>query len=232
MAAILVFISLKVVSPLLKSEILQKSVSEEQDTLKAFPLDHPELFYLQKEIAWTESLILLSKEDSIQLAVNLKDSLLILYLKGVPIHQVRISEFRSNPVLAGLPGRVYLRTFSRPLDVTGVWSTIVKEPIVIREAPSDPLEAEMTAWEPDTLVQNPAFFLLSMEHGIELAIGQDQNLNFRDRWVSFKFYSRWEFRRFFRLFSYSPSIRILIPVDDVRAIYRALPGKVKVSVTF
>ncbi len=101
----------------------------------------------------------LSEKDSIQLIVNLRDSIIGLSIKGVIIHKTQINNYKVDPLLNKLPVLEYVKLFSEPLQVKSQYATIVKEPIVVRNAPKDTAEATLNAYEPDTLIQNPAFFL-------------------------------------------------------------------------
>jgi hypothetical protein len=193
---------------------------------------YPEMSALAREKAYTEALLRSAATDSIQLSVNLSDSAVCLYIKGVRIHQTRIREFRQDRLLGTLPAQPYMQLFSQPLKISAQYATIVKEPIVVRNAPKDTAEAAMNAWQPDTLLQNPAFLWLRAEHCISLVFEQDENPTFHDRWTRFRFYSHlragsaWEaLSRFFtfRKQEYHPTVTIKMPVDSLRAVYRALP---------
>ncbi len=192
----------------------------------------PDISALAREKVYVEALLKLAATDSIQLSVNLSDSAVCLYMKGVKIHQTRIGEFRQDRLLGRLPALPYMEMFSKPLEISTQYATIVKEPIVVRQAPRDTAEAALNAWQPDTLLQNPAFLWLRAEHGISLVFEQEANPAFHDRWVRFRFYSHlrahraWEaLSRFFtfRRQEYHPTVTIRMPVDNLRAIYRALP---------
>ena len=202
--------------------------------------DDPEMRSLVKDKAYKTALLQLSESDSIQLAINLSDSTANLFINGVLIHRTSISTFKTDRLLKGMPLKQQVRLLSRPLPVHAQYATIVKEPIVVRHAPKDTLEAALNAWQPDTLIQNPAYCILSLEYGIRLILEQEDNPRFRDSWVRFVFYSRLKgvdsaraLVHFlsFRKQEYHPCISIKMPVSDLRAIYRALPGQAYVVLT-
>jgi hypothetical protein len=185
-----------------------------------------------KEKTYKNALLKLSEKDSIQLVVNLSDSLVSLSIKGVIIHQSKISAFNTDMLLKKIPFIQEVKLFSEPLSIHTQYATIVKEPVVVRHAPKDTIEAALNAWQPDTLVQNPAFVLFELEYGIQLIFEQDKNLTFYDKRVKFNFYNNLRLRQakaevtnFVRLNQqeYHPKITVKINVDDLRAIYRALP---------
>jgi len=194
--------------------------------------NHSELRPLIKERIFKEALLKLAKSDSIQLVINLSDSSVNLTIKGVMIHRTKVSSFSRDRIFKTMPVIQEVGIFSEPLPVYAQYGTIVKEPVVIRHAPKDTLEAALNAWQPDTLIQNPAFVMLSMHHGINLIFEQEDNPGFKDKWKKFSFYNRLmikNFNRYARNFvnlnkqDYHPVIRIKMPVHDLRAIYRALP---------
>ena len=188
--------------------------------------------------AYYSSLLKLSESDSIQLAINLHDSTISLFLKGVQIHESGISGIRRHRMLDGLSALEYMKLFSQPLREQGQHATIVKEPVVVRHAPKDTAEAALTAWEPDTLIQRPAFLAISLEHQIDLIFMQDKTESFKGRIVRGVFFSKLFLRReagylahfiTFRKPDYHPRIRIVLPADDLRAIYRAIPENGRVA---
>ncbi len=194
--------------------------------------NQPEMRQLVKEKAYKEALLKLAESDSIQLVINLTDSTVNLSIKGVVIHRTKVASFDRDKLLNGMPLIQQAKLFSRPVTVQSQVATIVKEPVVVRQAPKDTLEAALNAWQPDTLIQNPAFLILSLEHGIHVIFEQAANPTLQDKWTRFAFYNRLIIRgsvqavyRFFtfRKQDYHPAITIKMPVDDLRAIYRALP---------
>lgn len=222
------------IAPLQKYNELKKQVSSDSIYIQSFDsiYNSPELAFLLKEKAYKQSLLKLSEKDSIQLIVNLRDSIVGLSIKGVVIHKTHINNFKVDPLLKKLPVLVYIKLFSEPLLVKAQNATIVKEPIVVRNAPKDTAEAELNAYEPDTLIQNPAFLQIKTDYGIQIYLEQDINPTFKHKWVRFMFKSKIKTRamgtnilHFFncKKAEYNPIIRIKMPVDDLRAIYRALP---------
>lgn len=194
----------------------------------------PDLATLVKEKAFKEALLQLSEDDSIQMVLNLSDSTLSLSIKGVILHQTPIEIRSVDKLLERLPLNLEVKLFSAPLEVLAQYATIVKEPVVVRDAPKDTLEAAQTAWQPDTLVQSPAYVAFSLEHQIAVIMEQDNRTAHPDSRVRTHFYShlwygklRSSLDHFIHLQQqdYCPEICIILPVDDLRAIYRALPGK-------
>jgi len=231
---LLVFFSSIALAPGNRSREFQEMVNADSLFTQSFDSlhFHPEMQALIKEKAYKESLLKLSQSDSIQLVIDLTDSIVGLSIKGVSIHQTRIREFSKDKFLERLPLMHEIKLLSEPLQVRHIYATIVKEPVVVRHAPKDTLEAAMNAWQPDTLIQNPAFVSFLTEYGLQIILEQDQNDHFRDHWKKSVFYSHLSARRTIRAtenfltFSaqeYQPLITVKMPVDALRAVYRALP---------
>jgi len=202
--------------------------------------DQPEMKLLVKEKAYKEALLKLSESDSIQLVLNLSDSTVNLTIKGVTIHQTKVGFIKRDQILQEMPLVQQVMMFSQPLAVSSQGASIVKEPVVERDAPKDTLEAALNAWQPDTLIQKPAFTIFSLEYGINLILEQEPNHTLRDKWTRFNFYNRLRIRssvravyRFitFKKQEYHPAITIRMPADDLRAIYRALPDHTLIVIT-
>jgi hypothetical protein len=230
-------------SPLNAVKELEKMV--EDDSLFSInynPLyNHMELSEMVREKTYKEAMLKLAEKDSIQLVINIADSIVCLYIRGVKIHQTNIKQFDLDILLKRMPNRLYVYVFSKPLDIKSYYATIVKEPVVISHAPKDTIEAALNAWQPDTQLQNPAFLHLASEYKINLLIEQDKNPTFHDNWVRLIFHSRLQAMRTleilknfitFRNQDYHLTIKIKMSVDDLRAIYRALPHNASIVLYF
>lgn len=229
-----IFLMSVAVSPIHKMKEFENMVRSDSIFSSDFNplLNQTELSLLVKEKANMEALLKLAERDSIQLVINLKDSSACLFINGVRIHQSEISKLKLDKILPKIPLNQYIKLFSDPIDIISQYATIVKEPVVVRHAPKDIAEAALTAWEPDTLIQKPAFLLLKMDYGIRIILEQEVSESIADKWVRKSFYARhWSEKsigalgRFFTLRKqeYLPTIKISLPTDDLRAIYRALP---------
>ncbi|MFH0756793.1 MAG: hypothetical protein V2B15_05870 [Bacteroidota bacterium] len=223
-------------APMHKMQEFERLVNSDSLFLEKYDpvYNQPEMRQMVKEKAFKEALVKLAESDSIQMVMNLSDSTINLSIKGVVIHQTKVASFYRDKLLNRMPLMQQVKLFSQPVAVQSQYATIVKEPVVIRQAPKDTLEAALNAWQPDTLIQNPAYLILSLDHGIYIIFEQETNPTFHDKWTRFAFYNRLRIRgsiravfRFvtFKKQDYHPAITIKMPADDLRAIYRALPGQ-------
>ena len=195
-------------------------------------LNSPGLKTQGREKTYMQALLSLSGKDSIQLAISLPDSTVSLYIRGVEIHRARISGFKTDRLVKNMEEIYYCGIFSHPLEVISRHATIVREPVVIRQAPKDTVEAGMNAWQPDTLIQNPAYVQLETEHGITLVLEQDKTHTLREWMVRTGFRTHMHIRKCGCLLArcitlhrpcYDPVIRIRLSQEDLRTVYRALP---------
>lgn len=196
--------------------------------------NYSEFHDLVKEKTFKEALLVLSHNDSIQLVINIPDSSVCLYINGVKIHQTNVTKIETDLLLNKLNIMQYAYIFSNPLSVNSQYATIVKEPIVVRQAPKDTAEVANNAYKPDTLMQNPAFLELRLAYEIDLILEQEIQPNSPEAQARKEFYKTiggnkyiMAFKRFihFKKQEYRPTITIILPANDIRAIYRALPQK-------
>jgi hypothetical protein len=230
-------------SPLNRTKEWKEMVSGDSLYLSAIDstILFPAITPVLRELAYTESLLHSSDKDSIHLVVNLKDSLLHLYIKGVRIHSSRLNRFRIDKFLHQIDNLQYYRIFSKPLDVQTQVSTIIKEPIVVHHAPKDTTEAARNAWKPDTLIQNPAFLKLQLDYGIDLIMEMEETGSYRDEWTGFRFHANYKMKRLteatgnffgFRKMGYRAGILLELPANEIRSIYRALPVNASLTLYF
>ncbi|WP_346856462.1 hypothetical protein [uncultured Draconibacterium sp.] len=223
------------IAPIHKTKELQNLVASDSVFIEHFDKNdyHPELVNLVKQKTYKEALLKLSENDSIQLVLNLSDSTINLSIKGVAIHQTKIEKFKKDKFFSKLSLPLEIKLLSQPIGIQSQYATIVKEPIVVSHAPKDTLEAALNVAQPDTLIQNPAFVVFTLEHDLQIILEQDKCLNSSDKWAKFGFYKQLYIKtistsakNFFnwKPQEYIPTITLKIPVDDLRAIYRALPN--------
>jgi hypothetical protein len=220
-------------------EIEKQSVSDNSSIADALQeLNHVNYHSVIRKQAFLDACLAQSVEDSIALSINLCDSTLNISIKGVNIHHSTISNFEIDQMFTKLSNLSYKRLFSSPIAIHQQYATIVKEPVVVREAPNNPAEAEVNAWQPDTLVQNPAFVQLYLDHDFQILLKQDQNNNLHQKKAHFKFNTTINFESAknsiiaflsFKKQTYKPTITIYLPVDELRSVYRALPKHTSVS---
>ncbi len=238
---VFVFLTEIAISPLQKLNALEKSALSDSLYMTSFDSAYfnPELSVLAKEKSYREAMLELAASDSIQLIIDIPDSSISLSIKGVIIHHSRMTDLSIDPFFSRITLPAQLWIFSSPLEILKQQSTIIKEPVVEREAPKDTAEANQNAWQPDTLIQHPAFLRLSTTNGFRISVEQDRNVTAKDRWSRFFFHINnqiqntgkavWNFI-LLRKQDYHPEISISLPADEIRSVYRALPEKAYVVI--
>lgn len=189
--------------------------------------------------AYLRSTLMLSKTDSISLLIDLQDSLAFLSLKGVYMFQSKISHIEINKGLKKMPYFLRDSLYTGPMLLNEDISSIEKFPIVVKKAPKDTIEANQAA--PILPIQNDVFILLAFENRMVIEIVQQENelAGTRSAYRSYKkIYRRWFMTKNLQsLFDpqkqgYIYHMKIEIPREDARSIYRALPIKPFVVVRY
>lgn len=191
--------------------------------------------------ALKQCLLGLAYTDSIYLVLNFEDSTLNLALHGVVLHSVKIKSFKIDNLLTKLPPRTYYKLFAEPLAIIQQKSTIIKEPIVEKQAPKNAAEAAENIYNPKAPIKDPAFLQLQLQNNFCLIVTQDSIVSASEKASAAKFKMDRvsqnitnSISSFFSFHNqpYMPSINITIPSDDVRTIYRALPHDASVAICF
>lgn len=192
--------------------------------------ENPEGYELLKEKAFLEAQIELSNSDSITLVIDLRDSLAVLQIKGVTVYASKIIRYSYSSLLNDISVPVYYKIFSKPLTVHQQLSTIAKEPIVIKIAPKDTIEAAKAEIIPDSIVNESVVLNFMVDEDILVVI-----TNHEEEGSYFNQKLKWSYQFLKQLVElkkvvYQPTIKMVIPNDDIVVIYRALPWKAKIAI--
>jgi hypothetical protein len=207
---------------------------------KTYPFpENPALFDLYKEKIFFESRLAMARTNTIGLVVDLQDSILDIEIGGIKLHSTKISKYRVSRTLTGIDNKAFIGLFSKPFTTVRNSGTFVKEPIVVKKAPKDTIEAAKQATAPDSIRTGPAYVALTLDYNIRLSLYQE---NKRSAWTmiyGFVFRSGSRFRQAGETFwcaltlrkpAYRPEIRVFIPKKDLITIYRALPVDTRVVI--
>jgi hypothetical protein len=199
----------------------------------------PSFVELISKKVFLESQLSLLNSDSLNLVIDLKDSMLSLVIEGVAIHSTSIKKFYISRFYKALTNDAYVQVFSEPFAIEGFNATIAKEPITVKQAPKDTLEAATFFEMPDTIIFDFVAVTMYLNRGFLLTMFQEEKAtgtkNFNDRF----FLSEMRLRKalndlyrmmHFRLPGCEPEIRIYLPKDELVTLYRALPVSAQVAV--
>jgi hypothetical protein len=207
---------------------------------KTYPVpENPALFELYRQKAFLESRLAMAKNNTIGLVVDLQDSILDIEIGGIKLHSTQISKYRVSRTFGKIDHKAFIGLFSKPLKTVHNSGTFVKEPIVVKKAPKDTIEAAQQATVPDSIKTGPAFVALTLDYNIRLSLYQENKKSVWTMLYGFIFRSGMRFRRAgeavqgavtFRIPDYRPEIRVFVPKKDLITIYRALPADTRVVI--
>ena len=234
LAFLLYYGIMSVVGPARKYNALAEEFSYKQDEKNKIDeriFSDSAYLKLLKEKAWYQSRVTMAGTDSIYLSVNLKDSLVNLEISGVTVHKADIKRINISKILRDENNYIISTMLSRPLTIISDFSSIEKEPLMIKMAPKDTSEYVPDIM-PDTADYDAVNFIMELDYGIRLIVYQYEKLNPGDRIHLFFFDLGYRFRNLlaslrsvftFKIPEYHPFIKIRLPRDDAKIIYRALP---------
>jgi hypothetical protein len=174
----------------------------------------------------------LSKADSISLIIDLNDSLAILTFNGVNLSKSKIYNFKFNKGLEKLPLHLLDSLFSGPFLTENEFSSIEKFPIVVKKAPKDSIEANLSNSAPELPKHTDVFWFFTFSNSLTIEIQQEEEnlVGSRKDYQKYKRNkSKWLRRKDLNAITHSDKhgytyqLSIKIPREDARSIYRALP---------
>lgn len=185
---------------------------------------------LLKKKSYCQSGVTMAATDSIYMTINLADSIVNLEISGVVVHTAEIKRKKISRILERDEYPV-LNMISSPFDIAMDYSSIKKEPLMIKMAPKDTSEYEPDII-PDTADYEPVNFILVTGNGVKIYIYQNEKLKFGDSLCRFGFDLLDRLRTTcaslvriltFRIPEYQPYIRLRLARADAKRVYRALP---------
>jgi hypothetical protein len=193
---------------------------------------------LLKERAFLQSKTVMAQTDSIYLTLNLTDSIANLEISGVVVHKAKLSHIEISKILLGDNEYSLLSMLPSPFIISQSFSTIKKEPLMIKMAPKDTSEYKPDIM-PDTSITEPVNYILVMKSGIRIYVYQMENVKLNDRINQFKFdfsdrlRDTWNALKrvvTMKVPEYHPFIKIRIPRADAKIIYRSIPKNGQIAV--
>lgn len=226
-----------IITPRLKIKEFNELYGQRIHSAKNEPIHYDSsLYVLKQEEAFLKSKLAKSDLDSISLSINIPDSMLSLEIKGVAIYNIKIDRLKLSPIFNSFNKDAILHCFSTPFRINSQYATVVKEPIVIKQAPKDTIEANQAAPNIDTLKPKMVAYYFCLDKDIILDIRQSEKTDFIPYFSYLLKFNYWLTARQlkevskFHLPDYLPSIQIEINCKDALALYRALPNKAIISI--
>jgi hypothetical protein len=199
---------------------------------KAIDLISSESFLLSK--------LELTTSDSINMAISLKDSSVMLVVQGVTIYSAKIQSYSFSHYFSKINPFDLALWLSKPFVIDSHYSSIPKVPMLYKKAPKDTIEA-MSQLELDPLKDDldPIEFQLNLDRKLNLVFMQAE-LPEKGTMKQLKIYHRsmraiarkdiFDHLSKFKPIEFVPEINIVIDKKAARVIYRAIPVNASVSI--
>jgi hypothetical protein len=184
-----------------------------------------------RDKAFLGSQVKLAESDSIGLLINVRDSVIQLLIKGLPVRTVPIDEYDISPFFQRANQEAIYSMLSTPLTITGMQATFMKDPVSVKIAPKDTSQT-VESVKPDTTDFEAVFFTLETDRNIRFFFEQQEDTVSADRRARFFFdlkdrtrSATTTMKSVIRLKTppYVPYIKIWIPKAEAKIIYRAIP---------
>jgi hypothetical protein len=184
-----------------------------------------------RDKAFLGSQVKLAESDSIGLLINVRDSVIQLLIKGLPVRTVAIDEFDISPFFERANQEAIYNMLSTPLKITGMQATFMKDPVSVKIAPKDTSQM-VESVKPDTTDYEAVFFTLETDRNIRFFFEQQEDTVGADRRARFMFDLKDRTRSAAATMKsvvklqtppYVPYIKIWIPKAEAKIIYRAIP---------
>jgi len=191
----------------------------------------PGYLELVREKSFLGAQVKMAASDSIGLLINVRDSVIQLLIKGLPVRTIRIEEHDLSPFFRRVNQEALSDLLSSPLTITSMDATFRKDPVTVKIAPKDTSEVKIDA-KPDTTDFEAVFFTLNTDRNIRIYFEQQESKRAADRFARFFFdlkdkimYAGRSLRAIAVMDKppYVPYIKIWIPKAEAKIIYRAIP---------
>ena len=210
---------------------------KEDDTINLCAI--PGYIDMIRQKAFLSSQVRMAESDSIGLLINVRDSIIQLLIKGLPVRTVAINEYDVSPFFHRANQEAIYSMLSTPLTITGMQATFMKDPVSVKIAPKDTSEV-VIGEKPDTTDFEAVFFTLETDRNIRFFFEQQEDTIGADRRARFFFdlkdrtkNASSTMRAVVRLQTppYVPYIKIWIPKAEAKIIYRAIPREGMIVLT-
>ncbi len=188
-----------------------------------------ELIEKEKQKAFLNSRIIMSRPDSVRLTINLPDSILQLEIRGLVVHTSKILKYNASGLLQRKHALLKAHWISEPFQAVKNYSTIPREPIVVVYAPADTIEAQNAPElvpEPD---KTNIYFTYVTDKNLIIHVNQSENGKkdgylFQNLLRNYKkFKNSVDEMIKFKNKEIVHSLELTISMQDAKTIYRALP---------
>jgi hypothetical protein len=240
-AALVYFSVMCILAPVRKlQEINEKYAFQPDRKNKVDDRIYSDSAYLKllKEKSFLQSRIAMAESDSIYVTINTPDSTIDLEICGVVVHTTKIQKMSISNIIKSGNEYIISSMLSKPFSIENSFSTIPREPLMIKMAPKDTSEY-VPDLVPDTAYHEPVNYVLEMSNGTRIFFYQSEFPHPGDKMHLFRFDMKYRLQNafnaiksvaVFKVPDYHPFIKIRIPRADSKIIYRALPRHGQIAV--
>jgi hypothetical protein len=234
---IITFSILSIRSPLEKIKVLNTKFKDESISENLLEtLSNEDFYRLKKEEAFLKARLLMSENDSINLSIDIPDSIINIEIKGTNIYTVRIKKIQVCKVFDHIDRDALINYLSSPFCILHEKTTILKEPLIVKKAPKDTIEANKNITQPDTIGPKIVEYSFYTDKDLLINIKQVEDL---DVISSFKYkfdynlqISNLQLKKLVELKipDYIPWIQLEVDKNEAIALFRALPEHAFISI--
>jgi hypothetical protein len=241
LAFIIYYTVMAMLAPVIKLNAINDEYGYKQDEKNKIPetiLNDSTFLNLFREKSFIQARTAIAETDSIYLSMNLSDSVICLEISGVSVSRTKLTRLSMSKMLKDRNGYSISSMLSKPFNIEKNYSSIPKEPLMIKMAPKDTSEFKPDII-PDTADYEPVNYIMQMDNGAVILVYQEEKLNrgdgrhlfffdlnyrMRNAWQSFKSILT------FKVPEYHPFIKVRLPRTDAKIIYRALPEHGQIAI--
>ncbi|MDZ7316155.1 MAG: hypothetical protein ONA69_00045 [candidate division KSB1 bacterium] len=197
---------------------------------------------LRLENASLQALLQAARTDSVYFVLNLKDSVLSINIKGVPVRKSKLNRHYRSAALEIVKDSPQAEGWlSKPLIARKSWSSFVKHPYKIKNAPRDTLEA--MAMKMDIMKPEPidAYCAILFDRNVLLRMRQVEPPS-REGWRKrLSYEASYRLDRLKEIIDAAARreipqhyliIDLALPRNDIVAMYRAVPHRCQMVLIF
>lgn len=223
-------------SPTLNS-VAANGDSQESVSLSSDQVDLvKQIIKKEDERAYQQARLNLAEKDSVYMVLDVPNKSLILEIKGVTVKKTDIIDLEVSNRFALITHENLLPWISEPFNLERDISTIPKDPIVVKQAPKDTIEAAKMSNKPAPPDSTNVFFTLYFDRNLVVEVEQAEPLEkgATEKVETYLKLKRKESTRSVFELLRNPQqqdqpmlIKLVISDSEARAVYRALQLKSK-----
>lgn len=227
-----VFVVLSLLSPVRMANELNKSIEQDQNVNAGILVSN------DADVNFLKARLILAATDSVCLSINLRDSVILLELKGVELYRTKINTVEMSPVFNRVRPEIIQNWIQNPFRVDHILSTIPDRIIIQKDAPEDTVALASQLTLPDTVQHESVCYQLYLDRGIRLQIFEsdaekdDAYRKFMKSLINEKYNVIFKSLIRLNIPEYYPWIKIEVSGRNAKTILRSMPMQTKVAIRF